>query len=60
MTRLHGTSAAVRIAVNQIVRDLPAMYVQAGITGVLIGTILGLLMGQLRSRGVVWPGGLGR
>ncbi len=50
-------AAMIRIAVTQIAGHLPAMYAQGGFIGILVGTILGTVIDQLRSRGVILPGG---
>jgi hypothetical protein len=56
MKRLRATPAAIRFAMNRMAGDLMAMYAQGGFTGVLFGTFLGIVICQLRSRGVLLPG----
>jgi len=57
MEPLRGASATLKIAMTRMVVDLPVMYAQGGFTGVLAGTILGIVIYQLRSRGVTLPSG---
>lgn len=56
MQPLRGASATVRIGMTRMLVDLPVMYAQGGFTGVLAGTILGIVAYQLRSRGVALAG----
>ena len=57
MESLRQRAAMVRIAVTHMAGELPAMYAQGGFTGILVGTILGTVMYQLRLRGVTLAGG---
>ncbi|SPF37738.1 hypothetical protein SBA4_2050015 [Candidatus Sulfopaludibacter sp. SbA4] len=60
MEPLRGTSATVKTVKTVMIRmlgDLPVMYAQGGLTAVFVGTILGIAIYQLRSRGVTLSGG---
>ena len=46
MEQLSGT--ATKIAMNQLAGDMLGLYFRAGISGVLVGTVLGLVAHQVR------------
>jgi hypothetical protein len=56
MELLRAIPTTIKLAVNQMAGDLMAMYAQGGFTAVLIGTLAGMVIYQLRSRGVSLPG----
>jgi hypothetical protein len=58
MQPLRGIAATAKTAISQRAGNLQTTYAQAGLTGVLIGAVLGIVIDRLRSRGVSMANGL--
>jgi hypothetical protein len=48
MQPLRGTPSTARVAMAKMAGNVPATYAQGGLTAVLLGLILGIVVDQLR------------